>query len=135
VIHRTFRSLDDAPKLVGFTIRQWTTLIAGGAIVLGVVHFAQLPTKAAITLLVFTIGLPASLTYVSESGGLQLGVLLRDVLRWRLRAKSLAAASRADARARGVLITTGKLMQPAEDELDVAPGVSEQDAALWGRWQ
>ena len=29
VIHRTFRSLDEAPKLVGFTMRQWAVLIAG----------------------------------------------------------------------------------------------------------
>ena len=35
MIHRTFRSLDDAPKLVGFTLRQWAALIAGaGATVL-----------------------------------------------------------------------------------------------------
>ena len=52
VIHRTFRSLDDAPKLVGFTIRQWAALIAGSAVVLGVVHLAQLPAKPAITLCV-----------------------------------------------------------------------------------
>ena len=31
MIHRTFRSLDDPPKLVGFTIRQWVTLIAASA--------------------------------------------------------------------------------------------------------
>jgi len=91
VIHRTFRSLDDAPKLVGFTIRQWAALIAGGAGVLGVVDLAGLHTKAALTLLVFTVGLPAALSYVSEGGGLQLGMLGRDMLRWRLHPKTLPA--------------------------------------------
>jgi len=38
VIHRTFRSLDDAPKLVGFTIKQWATLILGAGSVLGLIH-------------------------------------------------------------------------------------------------
>jgi hypothetical protein len=66
VIHRTFRSLDQAPKLVGFTVKQWAALIAGALSVLGLIHLAQLPTKPAITLCVFVIGLPAALTYVSE---------------------------------------------------------------------
>jgi hypothetical protein len=103
VIHRTFRSLDEAPKLVGFTLRQWALLIAGASVVLGLVYLAHLPTKAAITLCVFTIGLPAALTYVSESGGLQLGVLLGDVWRWRWSAHELPAASPECASARGVL--------------------------------
>ncbi|MHB8234995.1 MAG: PrgI family protein [Solirubrobacteraceae bacterium] len=107
MIHRTFRSLDEAPKLVGFTIRQWAALIAGAGIVLGVVHLAQLPVKAAITLLVFTVGLPGALAYVSESGGLQLGQLLVDVCRWRLRAKRLLASSQCEREPRGVLITLG----------------------------
>jgi DNA helicase HerA-like ATPase len=93
VIHRTFRSLDDPPKLVGFTIRQWVLLIAGSILVLAFVRISGLPEKAAITLLVFTIGLPAALTYVSESGGLQLGGLIRDALLWRIRRKTLPAAT------------------------------------------
>ncbi len=80
MIHRTFRSLDEAPKLVGFTVKQWAVLIAGSAVLLGVIHLAHVPTKPAITLCVFVIGLPAALTYVSESGGLQLGcAVARDV--------------------------------------------------------
>ncbi len=89
MIHRTFRSLDEAPKLVGFTVRQWGALIAASALALAVIHIMHVPAKPAITLCVFTIGLPAALTYVSESGGLALGQLLRDMCRWRLRSKSL----------------------------------------------
>ena len=92
MIHPTFRSLDDAPKLVGFTIRQWAALIAAGITVLAIVDAAGLHAKAAVTLLTFTVGLPAALTYVSEGGGLRLGVLLLDICRWRLRAKTLPAA-------------------------------------------
>ena len=46
MIHRTFRSLDDAPKLVGFTIRQWAALIADSLLVLGFVHLARLRHEA-----------------------------------------------------------------------------------------
>jgi hypothetical protein len=104
VIHRTFRSLDEAPKLLGFTMRQWLALIASSGAVLGLVYLAHLPAKPAITLFVFVIGLPAALTYVSESGGLQLGVLLRDMCRWRLRQQVLRPATSGDARVRGVVV-------------------------------
>ena len=55
MIHRTFRSLDEAPKLVGFTVKQWAALIAGSGVVLGLIHLAHLPTKPAITLCVFVV--------------------------------------------------------------------------------
>lgn len=63
MIHRTFRSLDAAPKLVGFTIRQWLALIAGSGLVLSVILVTRMPVRPAISLGVFTIGLPAALTY------------------------------------------------------------------------
>ncbi len=131
-MHRTFRSLDEAPKLVGFTIRQWAALIAGAGTVLGVVHVAQLPVKAAITLLVFTVGLPAALAYVSESGGLQLGRLLSDVCRWRLGAKRLQPASHGDRAPRAVLITAGAADEPAVRE---HVRVGRQEQAARGRLQ
>ncbi len=104
MIHRTFRSLDEAPRLVAFTIKQWAVLIAGSVAVLALVHLSRLPTKPAITLAVFTIGLPAALTYVSESGGLQLGVLLRECWRWRFARHALPPASPEYPRARGLLV-------------------------------
>jgi hypothetical protein len=91
--HRTFRSLDQPPKLLGFSVRQWAALIAASIVVLGVVHLASLPTKAAITLAVFVLGLPAALAYVSESGGLRIGALLLDALCWRLAPTQLSAAT------------------------------------------
>jgi hypothetical protein len=124
VIHRTFRSLDEAPKLVGFTLRQWAVLIAGASAVLGLVYLAHLPTKAAITLCVFTIGLPAALTYVSESGGLQLGVLLGDMWRWRWSAHALPEASPEQASARGLVVLA---FTDEPDGADRGPG---HDACL-----
>ena len=124
MIHRTFRSLDQAPKLVGFTIKQWAVLIAGASAVLGLVYLAHLPTKAAITLCVFTIGLPAALTYVSESGGLQLGVLLGDVWRWRCSGHSLPQASPEHASARGLVVLA------LSDEPDGGDRGSGYDASL-----
>ena len=130
MIHRTFRSLDQAPKLVGFTIRQWCALIAGASAVLGLVFLTHLPTKPAITLCVFVVGLPAALTYVSESGGLQLGALLRDMCCWRVGRHHLPATPRGYAGARGVMILApadfyladsdladGHLSDPALEEL------------------
>jgi hypothetical protein len=104
VIHRTFRSLDEAPRLVAFTIKQWAVLIAAALAVFALVHFSRLPTRPAITLCVFVIGLPAALTYVSESGGLQLGVLLHECWRWRWTRHQLPPASPDRSRARGLLV-------------------------------
>jgi hypothetical protein len=133
VIHRTFRSLDDPPKLLGFTVKQWALLIAGASAVLGVVYVAHLPSKPAITLGVFVIGLPAALTYVSESGGLRLGVLLGDMWRWRFSAHTLPAVSPRGRRARGLLIlAAGEASE--EERPALGQGVRVEDTALWERW-
>ena len=58
MIHRTFRSLDEPPKLLGFTATQWCWLIADLAGVLALVLATGMPAKAAITLLAFTVGCP-----------------------------------------------------------------------------
>jgi len=133
VIHRTFRSLDQAPKLVGFTVKQWAALIAGALSVLGLVYLAHLPSRPAITLCVFVIGLPAALTYVSESGGLQLGVLLREMWRWRLSAHTLPAVSPPGRRARGLVV-----LAAAGDSLPERPALGQEvgveDMAYWERW-
>jgi hypothetical protein len=102
--HRTFRSLDEPPKLIGFSVGQWAALIAGAFALLGLVHIASLPTKAAITLAVFALGLPAAMSYVSESGGLQIGALLRDAVSWRLAPKRLLADSGHTGPAAGILV-------------------------------
>jgi len=133
MIHRTFRSLDDPPKLVGFTIKQWVALIAGSGSLVGLIHIAHVPTKPAITLCVFLIGLPAALTYVSESGGLQLTVLLRAMWSWRWSTHAISAASPGDGRARGVVI-----LAHAEEALDerseegLPVGGDEVDWERWG---
>ncbi len=127
MIHRTFRSLDEAPKLVGFTIRQWLLLIGGGVLVLGLVHVAHISARPAITLCVFTVGLPAALTYVSESGGLQLGALLGDMCRWRMRTRSLAPAAVAERAPRGVQILAARentKHEPASESRRGRPGLS-----------
>ncbi len=134
MIHRTFRSLDEAPRLVAFTIKQWAVLIAGSAAVLGVIHLSHLPTKPAITLCVFVIGLPAALTYVSESGGLQLGVLLRDMWRWRWGRHALPAASAGCPCARGLLVLSsaqepGGEARGARDDPSLGELLSEE---RWG---
>ena len=83
-------------------------------------------TMPAITLCVFLVGLPAALTYVSESGGLQLGVLLRDMCRWRLRRHSLSATPAEYTGARGVVV-----LAQAHEPAGEAPGEAA-DPALEG---
>lgn len=134
MIHRTFRSLDEAPRLVAFTIKQWAVLIAGSLAVLGLIHVSHLPTKPAITLCVFVIGLPAALTYVSESGGLQLGVLLRECWRWRWSRHTLPAASPERPRARGLLVLAsaeepGSEVRGARDDPSLGELLSKE---RWG---
>jgi hypothetical protein len=105
MIHRTFRSLDEPPKLLGFSLRQWTALIAGSSALLALTYAAHVPAKVAITLFVFAIGLPAALMYISESGGLKLGGVLRDAWRWRVGAHTLpAASSQSGPTPRGLLV-------------------------------
>lgn len=134
MIHRTFRSLDEAPKLVGFTVKQWAALIAGSGVVLGVIHLAHLPTKPAITLCVFVIGLPAALTYVSESGGLQLSVLLRAMWRWRWSSHTLSASAPGQPyRACGVVIVAEDEHTGDEHREQVLPA-AEEDELPWERW-
>lgn len=133
MIHRTFRSLDEAPKLVGFTVKQWAALIAGSGVVLGVIHLAHLPTKPAVTLCVFVIGLPAALTYVSESGGLQLSVLLRAMWRWRWSSHHLSASTAGQCRARGVVIVTEDEQLGNEHPEHGLP-VDVDDELPWERW-
>jgi hypothetical protein len=132
VIHRTFRSLDEAPKLVGFTVKQWAVLIAGSALLLGVIHLAHVPTKPAITICVFVIGLPAAMTYVSESGGLQLSVLLRAMWHWRWSTHTLQASSPGEpCQARGVVILTER-EEPGEPSGESPP--EPLDELPWERW-
>ena len=133
MIHRTFRSLDEAPKLVGFTIKQWALLVAGAGAVLGAVYAVHLPAKPAITLCVFVIGLPAALTYVSESGGLQLGVLLREMWRWRWSVKTLPAATPADTCVRGLLVGPAS-DGSGEEPPDARPRIGVEEMAFWERW-
>jgi hypothetical protein len=133
VTHRTFRSLDDPPKLLGFSLRQWAALIAGASVVLSVVYVTHLPMKAAITLCVFTIGLPTALTYVSESGGLQLGVVLRDAWRWRVSAHTLPAASPLSGPPPGLLVAAASEIASNPTSHAQAPGV--QDPDYLERWE
>jgi hypothetical protein len=133
VIHRTFRSLDEAPKLVGFTVKQWMVLIVGSGLLLGVIHLADVPTKPAITLCVFVIGLPAALTYVSESGGLQLTLLLRAMWRWRFSAHALPACSTTDPRRPlGVVIVAEE--QRFDELFGQGSPVESADDVPWERW-
>lgn len=100
MIHRGYRSLDEAPRLMGFTLGQWGRLIllAGG--VIGGVLVLGLPLKAAISVCAVLIGVPGALAYVSEPGGVRWGRLVVDLGAWRLRRRYLRCASALAGRSR-----------------------------------
>jgi hypothetical protein len=134
VIHRTFRSLDEAPKLVGFTVKQWAGLIAGSSVLLGMIHLLHVPSKPAITLCVFVIGLPAALTYVSESGGLQLSALLRAMWAWRFSAHALSASSPGEQCRPGAGVVILAEQQQSGKSFEQESPVETDDELPWERW-
>jgi hypothetical protein len=127
MIHRSFRSLDRSPKLVVFTARQWVGVIAGSCAVLGAAHLGHLSLKPTITLYVFLVGLPAALSYVSESGGVQIGRLLWNLCAWRVQPAVLQAVPRGFDGAPGVLVITAEAVEPARVDARLA---QEPDDAL-----
>ncbi len=134
MIHRTFRSLDEPPRLIAFTIKQWIVLILGSATVAGSLHLARVPTKPAITFCVFVIGLPAAMTYVSETGGLQLSALLRAMCRWRVTSHRLAASTEGEAflGASGIVVLAEPQTLEASAEQPEAEPLEELDWERWG---
>jgi len=91
MVHRTFRRLDEPTKLLGFSLTQWTALIAGGGGVSGLLHVLAVPTKPALTVLAFLVGVPAGLTYTTEQGRIRVGRLLLDAFRSVLATDELRA--------------------------------------------
>lgn len=87
MIHRTYRRLDEPPKLAGFSFAQWLGLLALGASVYGFARLITLPTQPAISLFTLLVGGPAALIYFSESGRPTLLRLACDFSRWAVRSR------------------------------------------------
>ena len=93
MIHTTYRRLDEPPKLAGFSFLQWVGLLALAGAMYGIEKLIALPTQPALTVFAFTVGLPACLTYFSESGRPSLARLLADAMRWLFSTKTRAAGA------------------------------------------
>lgn len=89
--HRTYRSLDEKPRLLGFTLTQWLMLLALAGAAVALTILTGLPLKAAVSLCAFAVGLPGALAYVSEAGGIRWLGLARDLVCWLVRRKRFAA--------------------------------------------
>jgi len=87
VTHRTYRRLDEPPKLAGFSFTQWVCLLALGGVVYGVERVLALATQPSISAFTLLVGLPAALLYFSESGRPTLLRLVRDLGRWAFSAR------------------------------------------------
>lgn len=93
MIHRTYRRLDEATRLAGFTLMQWTGLIAGGGSFGFLLHVLGVPTRPAVTLWTLLVGSPAALAFLSEGGRVPVATVVRDLLRWRTRPTRLQAGA------------------------------------------
>jgi hypothetical protein len=134
-VHRTYRWLDEPPKLLGFTFTQWLALLAASAAGYGLVELAHVPLKVAVSAGVFVIGLPATLTYLSEGGRLDLGRLLRDVGAWVLTPhRYLACAETYECRAASVLVLAPEEHNEGARWVDAQPDDPLEDLLEDSRW-
>jgi hypothetical protein len=88
MVHRTYRRLDEPPKLAGFSFTQWVGLLALGGAVFGAERLLGIPTQPAISLFTLCVGGPAALLYFSESGRSSLLRLARDAAGWLTRPRN-----------------------------------------------
>lgn len=79
----TFRWLDDPPRFLGLTFANWIMLVVGGGGLAAVLHFAHVPWRPALILLIFVVGIPTALAVLGESVGPGVNELLVNALRWR----------------------------------------------------
>lgn len=101
-MNRTFRWLDEPPKLLGLTIWQWAALFFGGGGLGLLLHATHVPTKPAITVLMIVVGAPVAFTYLGDETGISVGRTLLDALMWRRSAHRHRPG--ADVRAAGVVV-------------------------------
>lgn len=85
-MHRAYRTLNDPPKLLGFTGWQWVALVLTGALAVGSTQLVGLPIKPAISFCALVLTTVAAIAYATEPGGMQPLGLLADALRMLARA-------------------------------------------------
>jgi len=85
--HRAYRTLNDPPKLLGFTGWQWVALLSAGALAVGSTQLVGLPVKPAISFCALVLTTVAAIAYATEPGGMQPLGLLADALRMLTRAR------------------------------------------------
>ncbi len=113
-------------RFAGFSLKQWVALLAGGGGLIGLVSVLNVPTKPAITLCSFAIGVPAAIAYVSEGGRVSPTQLMRDLWRWRTRPSRLHGGAGSDVAS--VLVaaelgdTTAAPAKPPRGALGTGPG-------------
>jgi hypothetical protein len=100
-------------RFAGFSLKQWVVLLVGGGGLIGLVSVLNVPTKPAITLCAFVIGVPAAIAYVSEGGGVSPARLLRDLWHWRTRPSRLHGGASGD--------VTAVLVAAERDDATAAP--------------
>lgn len=87
-MHRAYRTLNDPPKLLGFTGWQWVALVLTGALAIGSTQVVGLPVKPAISFCALVLTTVAAIAYATEPGGMQPLGLLADALRMLTRART-----------------------------------------------
>lgn len=91
MIHRAYRTLNDPPKLLGFTGIQWLALVVTGGVTIGATQLLSVPVKPAISFCALVLTTVAAIAYASEPGGVQPLGLIADALRMASRPRTYAA--------------------------------------------
>lgn len=100
-------------RFAGYSLKQWAALLVGGGGLIGLVSVLNVPTRPAITLCAFVIGVPAAIAYVSEGGGVSPAQLVRDLWHWRTRPRRLHGGADSE--------VTAVLVAPDRDDAASAP--------------
>jgi hypothetical protein len=92
-LRAAYRTLNEPTRLLGLSIGGWAVLLLVGGAGYGWLLVSPLPWRVNFSLAVIVLGAPAALVLLREQSTVSPGRLLWAVLRWRLRASTIVAAS------------------------------------------
>lgn len=125
MIHRAYRTLNDPPKLLGFTGLQWFALVVTGALAIGATQLIGVPAKPAISFCALILTTVAAIAYAAEPGGVQPLGLVADSIRMAARPRGYAAGMppAPSTAAIGLLVEGARASVDAQAQVDRAAEV------------
>ena len=87
MIRATYRYLENHVRIGPLGLVQWLQLIVAAALLYGLVALLSIPTRWAISMAVFIIGVPATIAAASDEFDFSFGRQIQDAFGWRFRAR------------------------------------------------